>query len=69
MIGVITDGDIRRGLEENGDSIFEKTAEFLMSKNPKWIDSDTLAISALRANGKTCDNKFICILELNNEKA
>ena len=47
MIGVITDGDIRRGLEENGDSIFEKTAEFLMSKNPKWIDCDTLAISAL----------------------
>ena len=47
MIGIITDGDIRRGLEENGDSIFEKTAEFLMSKNPKWIDCDTLAISAL----------------------
>tara|TARA_B100000287_G_scaffold172853_1_gene163066 strand:- start:3019 stop:3999 length:981 start_codon:yes stop_codon:yes gene_type:complete len=47
MIGIITDGDIRRGLAKYGNSLFEKTAEFLMSKNPKWVDSDTLAISAL----------------------
>ena len=47
MIGIITDGDIRRGLEKHGIGIFEKTAEFLMSKKPKWIMSNTLAISAL----------------------
>ena len=47
IVGIITDGDIRRGLENIGDSILKKTAEFLMSKNPKWIKSDTLAISAL----------------------
>ena len=47
LIGIITDGDIRRGLEKFGDDILNKTAEFLMSKEPKWISSDTLAISAL----------------------
>jgi len=47
LIGIITDGDIRRGLEKFGDDILNKTAEFLMSKDPKWISSDTLAISAL----------------------
>ena len=39
--------DIRRGLEKYGNDILHKTAEFLMSKDPKWISSDTLAISAL----------------------
>jgi len=47
LIGIITDGDIRRGLEKFGDDILNKTAEFLMSEDPKWISSDTLAISAL----------------------
>jgi len=47
LIGIITDGDIRRGLEKIGDDILHKTAEFLMSKDPKWVSSDTLAISAL----------------------
>jgi len=47
MIGIITDGDIRRGLENNDNSLFDKTAECIMSKKPKWVASDTLAISAL----------------------
>ena len=47
LIGTITDGDIRRGLEKFGDEILSKTSEFLMSEKPKWISSETLAISAL----------------------
>ena len=47
LIGIITDGDIRRGLEKYGDDIFSKTAEFIMSNNPKWIPANTLAIKAL----------------------
>ena len=47
LVGIITDGDIRRGLEKYGDTILHKSSEFLMSKEPKWISSDTLAISAL----------------------
>ena len=47
LVGIITDGDIRRGLERYGNDILHNTAEFLMSNDPKWISSDTLAISAL----------------------
>ena len=47
MIGIITDGDIRRALEKNGNRIFDQTADNLMSNDPKWIPSSTLAISAL----------------------
>jgi len=32
LIGIITDGDVRRGIERGGRKIFNKTAEFLMSK-------------------------------------
>jgi arabinose-5-phosphate isomerase len=46
LIGVITDGDIRRFLEKNNDP-FSKKAEDLMSKNPKTIDSSELAERAL----------------------
>ena len=47
LIGIITDGDIRRGLEKSGNTIFENNADFLMSKNPISITNDTLAITAL----------------------
>ena len=47
LVGIITDGDIRRGLEKGGNNIFNQTAEFLMSKDPISITSDTLAIAAL----------------------
>jgi len=47
MVGIITDGDIRRGLENSGNELFDQTAGNLMSENPKWVTADTLAISAL----------------------
>ena len=47
LVGIITDGDIRRGLEKGDNKIFNQTAEFLMSKDPISITSDTLAIAAL----------------------
>ena len=47
LTGIITDGDIRRGLEKDGNNVFDLTAKDLMSKSPKTISSDTLAIVAL----------------------
>ena len=47
LIGIITDCDIRRGLEKGDNNIFNQTAEFLMSKDPISTTSDTLAIAAL----------------------
>ncbi|MDB2351299.1 KpsF/GutQ family sugar-phosphate isomerase [Candidatus Marinimicrobia bacterium] len=52
LIGIITDGDIRRGIEKSGNNIFDKTAEDFMSLNPKTISTDTLAITALETMEK-----------------
>ncbi|MGZ3726474.1 MAG: KpsF/GutQ family sugar-phosphate isomerase, partial [Pseudobdellovibrio sp.] len=46
LLGVITDGDIRRFLEKNQDP-FSKKAVDLMSLNPKTIDASELAEKAL----------------------
>ena len=46
LVGVITDGDLRRGLESKGD-IFRLKAQELMSRNPKTIPADALAARAV----------------------
>jgi arabinose-5-phosphate isomerase len=48
LVGVITDGDLRRGLETMGD-IFRLKAKDLMTRNPKSISADTLAAQAVAA--------------------
>lgn len=47
LIGVITDGDLRRALEKRV-SIYELYAKDIMTKSPVSISSEELAIKALR---------------------
>ncbi|AWK07324.1 D-arabinose 5-phosphate isomerase [Flavobacterium crocinum] len=46
IVGIITDGDIRRMLNDV-DSIADLTAKDIMSKNPKVVSSETMAVDAL----------------------
>lgn len=46
LAGVITDGDLRRGLEHT-DNIFNDAPAEIMTKNPKFLNCDMLAIDAL----------------------
>lgn len=46
LLGIVTDGDIRRALEKHG-SIFELKAGEIMGHHPKTISVDTLASTAL----------------------
>jgi arabinose-5-phosphate isomerase len=46
VIGIITDGDIRRMLNER-DSFTELTAKDIMTKNPKVIKSTDMVVDAL----------------------
>jgi arabinose-5-phosphate isomerase len=46
VVGVVTDGDIRRMLNKY-DSITGLTAKDIMSSNPKTIQADVLAVKAL----------------------
>jgi arabinose-5-phosphate isomerase len=47
LIGVITDGDLRRGLQTHGDGILHKSAAEVMTANPRTIEKDVLAAQAL----------------------
>jgi len=47
IAGVLTDGDVRRGLEKWGGRLFEMTAGEIMTTNPKMISEDELAAKAL----------------------
>jgi arabinose-5-phosphate isomerase len=46
LLGIFTDGDLRR-LVERTDEIFSLKADQVMTKNPKTIDGDELAAKAL----------------------
>ena len=46
MLGVLTDGDIRRGLSKGVDFLQRSVAD-LMTKAPKYITADKLAAQAL----------------------
>ena len=46
LLGIITDGDIRRGLER-GYEFLDKTVDTIMTKTPRTITPDKLAAQAL----------------------
>ncbi|MEW6740530.1 MAG: KpsF/GutQ family sugar-phosphate isomerase [Nitrospirota bacterium] len=47
ILGIITDGDLRRGIEKWGKAFFDMNAGEVMTKNPKTISEDELALKAL----------------------
>lgn len=73
IVGVVTDGDIRRMLSKT-DTIKGLKASDIMSVNPKTIDANTLAIDALDVMEKnkitqlivTENNNYIGVIHLHN---
>jgi arabinose-5-phosphate isomerase len=47
LLGVVTDGDLRRVLERGGDNLLQKPARAVMSERPKTIAPAALAAEAL----------------------
>ena len=47
LLGVLSDGDLRRLLERNGPHAFHKTASAIMNANPRTIGPGVLAVDAL----------------------
>ena len=47
LVGVISDGDLRRLLERRGKDILDLTAAECMTRNPKTIHRDEFAVTAL----------------------
>jgi arabinose-5-phosphate isomerase len=47
LVGVITDGDLRRALERGGDLLGSRTGD-VMTRDPKTVPASLLAVEALR---------------------
>lgn len=47
VAGIVTDGDLRRGIEKWGGKLFELAAEEVMARNPKTVSEEELAAKAL----------------------
>ena len=48
LAGVFTDGDLRRLMAANGDSVLGKPLAEVMTRNPICIKADALAAEALK---------------------
>ncbi|MFW0883930.1 KpsF/GutQ family sugar-phosphate isomerase [Candidatus Acidulodesulfobacterium sp. H_13] len=48
LCGIIVDGDLRRALLGSAENIIGRSVRNIMTKNPKTILKDTLAVNALR---------------------
>ncbi len=46
LVGIITDGDLRRALQAH-ENLRELTAEDIMTRNPRCIDEESLVVDAL----------------------
>jgi arabinose-5-phosphate isomerase len=46
ILGIITDGDLRRNMEKNKEKFFNITAEELMTKYPKSVNKNTGIVDA-----------------------
>ena len=65
LVGIITDGDLRRQLEKGAD-IYSMKVEDIMSKKPLTISRDKLAIEALRTMK---DKNISCLVVCEEGKA
>jgi arabinose-5-phosphate isomerase len=65
LIGIITDGDLRRGLQNNTKSRFDFKAEEIMTKNPKIISPEEKVVKAEEFMIK---NKINSLLVMENGK-
>ena len=62
VVGIITDGDIRRTIQAGGD-LYSKTASDIMSKNPKTIRDNALAVAGLETMRKYSITQLIVVNE------
>lgn len=65
LLGIITDGDLRRMLERGVD-VYNEIVDNVMTRSPKWIDSREMAVNALQ---KLSDQHITCMPVLDESGA
>jgi len=64
LVGILTDGDLRRLLQKHGSVLLNKTAGQCMTPDPLAIDRNDLATKALHI----MENKKVTVLIVKNEQ-
>jgi arabinose-5-phosphate isomerase len=68
LVGVITDGDLRRGLQTHGDGILNKRTEEVMTVGPRTIEKNVLAAEALAEMEENSPRPITCLFVLDGGK-
>jgi arabinose-5-phosphate isomerase len=68
LIGIITDGDLRRGLQAHGDVILHKKTSEIMTAQPRTIDKDLLAAQALANMEGSATRPITCLFVLDGAR-
>lgn len=68
LIGVITDGDLRRGLQTHGDAILSKRTAEVMTAGPRTVEKDVLAAQALAEMEENSPRPITCLFVLDGNK-
>ncbi|HEY9788412.1 MAG TPA: KpsF/GutQ family sugar-phosphate isomerase [Candidatus Obscuribacterales bacterium] len=63
LVGIITDGDLRRSIIKWGKDVFDKKASEIATANPKTIPSTALAVEALKLMEKHSISDLIILDE------
>lgn len=65
LIGILTDGDLRRAIEQHAD-LYGEIVDKIMTANPKWIKKDILLVDALQKLKESRLNNFPVVDENNH---
>ena len=67
LIGIVTDGDLRRGLQTHGERILSKRADEVMTPEPRTIGDDALASEALAKMEENMQRPITSLFVLEND--
>jgi len=67
LIGIVTDGDLRRGLQTHGERILNKRADEVMTPKPRTIGDDALASEALAKMEENTQRPITSLFVLEND--
>ena len=65
VVGIVTDGDVRRAIETSQDDFFRKSALDIMSTKPKCVKPET---KIAKIESILNDNKIHCVLVVDDEQ-
>lgn len=68
LLGIFTDGDLRRALQKHGASVLELPIEILMTPTARVIDQDSLAWDALKIMEANKKSPIMILPVINNSQ-